>query len=249
MIRFEAIDLYFNRGLPSEVKALDNISLELSQGSFTLLIGSNGSGKSSLLNLLAGTVRQDNGSIYFQGSEISKLADFKRSAFISRIFQNPMQGTAPEMTLLENFRLAALRDGNRRLFTGLNAGFRRQVAEKVSRLGMGLEQRLDQKMGSFSGGQRQALSLLMATWCDTSVLLMDEPTAALDPASAALVFNLARSLVHEKGITCLMVTHNLKQCLQAGTRLIQFAEGKVRHDLSGAEKAQLGFTELAAWFS
>ncbi|MBX7201962.1 MAG: ATP-binding cassette domain-containing protein, partial [Bacteroidia bacterium] len=181
--------------------------------------------------------------------EISKLADYQRSGFISRIFQNPMQGTAPEMTLLENFRLAALRGGNRRLRTGLNADFRKQVAEEVSRLNMGLEERLEQKMGSFSGGQRQALSLLMATRGETSVLLMDEPTAALDPASAALVFNLACSIVKEKAITCLMVTHDLKHCLQAGTRLIQFAEGRIRRDLSGAEKAQLGFAELAAWFA
>jgi putative ABC transport system ATP-binding protein len=248
MIRLDSISLTFNKGLAAEVKALDRLNLEIEAGTFTLVLGANGSGKSSLLNILAGSILPDSGQINFKNQNITRWPDYKRSAFIARIFQDPLKGTAPGMSLLENFRLASLRNNTRGLQTGLNRNFRRLVAEQVSSLEMGLENRLDQLMGSFSGGQRQALSLLMATWCKADLLLMDEPTAALDPSSAATVFNLAQKIIREKGITCLMVTHDLKYCIQAGDRILLFSEGKVTRDLKGQSKKDLNYNDVANWF-
>jgi putative tryptophan/tyrosine transport system ATP-binding protein len=249
MIRLESVKVVYNRGTTSEIKALDLPILELASGSFTMVVGSNGSGKSSLLNLLAGNLHPAQGRVFFHNKDITMVPDHVRSTFIARIFQDPLKGTAPEMSLLENFRLAALRDKTKSLHTGLNHAFKQKVADQVARLQMDLESRLDQPMGTFSGGQRQALSLLMATWCRADLLLMDEPTAALDPASASLVFNLAQSIIREKGITCLMVTHDLKYCLQAGDRIIQFSEGQVLKDLGEEEKSLLSLTDLVNWFA
>ena len=249
MIEIKQLSKTFHPGTAREVKAVNELSLQLEAGSFTLLLGSNGSGKSTLLNLLAGTLLPDAGSIRIHEKEVQKLPAFKRSASIARIFQDPTAGTAPDLSLIDNFRLAALRTQSKGFQLGVNAAFRKQVAEHVSVLGMGLENRLNQAMGSFSGGQRQALSLLMATFDALDVLLLDEPTAALDPRSAAMVLDLSRSIVAEKKITAVMVTHELRHCMQLGNRIIQMSEGKIIRDVRGNEKESLRLEELVNWFS
>lgn len=249
MIRLENISVRFNKGLSAEVLALDNLHMELEQGSFNLIIGSNGSGKSTLLNLLAGNIFPDSGRILFQEKQIQKWPDFKRSGLISRVFQDPLYGTAPDLSMIENFRLASLRGATKKIHTGINKAFRQEISQLVEQLQMGLERRLDQPMRSFSGGQRQALSLIMATCRPSMLLLMDEPTAALDPKSAAIVFSLAQKIIREKGITGLMVTHEMKYCIQAGDRIIQFHEGKIIRDLNREQKKSLSLAEMAEWFA
>ena len=248
MIEISQLSKTFHAGTAREVKAVNNVNLQLEAGSFTLLLGSNGSGKSTLLNLLAGTALPDAGKILIQGKEIQSLPAYKRSASIARIFQDPTAGTAPDLSLIDNFRLAALRTKAKGFQLGVNSAFRKQVAEHISVLGMGLENRLNQPMGSFSGGQRQALSLLMATFDSLDVLLLDEPTAALDPRSAALVIDLSRRIVAEKKITAVMVTHELRHCMQLGNRIIQMCEGKIIRDVAGKEKEGLRLEELVNWF-
>lgn len=249
MIEISHLSKTFHAGTVREVKAVNDVNLQLEAGSFTLLLGSNGSGKSTLLNLLAGTTLPDAGNIRIQGKEIQGLPAYKRSASIARIFQDPTAGTAPDLSLIDNFRLAALRTKSKGFQLGVNSAFRKQVANHVSVLGMGLENRLNQPMGSFSGGQRQALSLLMATFDTLDVLLLDEPTAALDPRSAALVIDLSRRIVAEKNITAVMVTHELRHCTQIGNRIIQMSEGKIIRDVAGKEKDALRLEELVNWFA
>ena len=249
MIEISQLSKTFHAGTAREVKAVNNVNLQLEAGSFTLLLGSNGSGKSTLLNLLAGTALPDAGKILIQGKEIQSLPAYKRSASIARIFQDPTAGTAPDLSLIDNFRLAALRTKTKGFQLGVNSAFRQQVAEHISVLGMGLENRLNQPMGSFSGGQRQALSLLMATFDSLDVLLLDEPTAALDPRSAALVIDLSQRIVAEKKITAVMVTHELRHCMQLGNRIIQMSEGKIIRDVAGKEKEGLRLEELVNWFT
>lgn len=249
MIEISQLSKTFHAGTAREVKAVNNVNLQLEAGSFTLLLGSNGSGKSTLLNLLAGTALPDAGKILIQGKEIQSLTAYKRSASIARIFQDPTAGTAPDLSLIDNFRLAALRTKTKGFQLGVNSAFRQQVAEHISVLGMGLENRLNQPMGSFSGGQRQALSLLMATFDSLDVLLLDEPTAALDPRSAALVIDLSQRIVAEKKITAVMVTHELRHCMQLGNRIIQMSEGKIIRDVAGKEKEGLRLEELVNWFT
>ena len=181
MLEINDINLTFHEGTSREVKAIKHVNLAIEKGSFTLLLGSNGSGKSTLLNILAGTLFPNSGTIILDGKQLQTIQAYRRSAYIARVFQNPILGTAPDLTLLDNFRIASLRTQSKGLKIGINAAFRKKVAEHVSILNLGLENRLDQLMGSFSGGQRQALSLLMATFDTLDLLLLDEPTAALDP--------------------------------------------------------------------
>ena len=249
MIRLEDISVCYNQGMASEVTALDKLNLKIKEGTFTLVIGSNGSGKSTLLNILAGSLIPDQGRILFNESEIQHLPDYRRSNFVARVFQDPAIGTAQDLSLLENFRLASLRGLRKKIRNGLSSKFRMEIAETVAELQMGLEKRLDEPMRTFSGGQRQAISLLMATYRPSDLLLMDEPTAALDPRSASLVFSLAMKLIKEKRITCLMVTHELKYCMESVDRVIQFSEGKVLRDINKRERKDLDIIELASWFS
>jgi putative ABC transport system ATP-binding protein len=239
----------FHSGTDQEVKALQDVSLEVPTGEFVVIIGTNGSGKSTLLNLIQGSKLPTNGTITLNGAIISELPEHKRSPWISMVFQNPAHGTAPDMSILENFRIAALRTTSKGIGIGNNKKFRQQVKEKVAALDMGLENKIDQSMGSLSGGQRQALTLLMGVMDNTSLLLMDEPTAALDPKSARVVMELANKINQELGITLLLITHSMKDALQYGNRLIMFDKGIIVKDLDQATKKSLTLTAMLEWFS
>jgi putative ABC transport system ATP-binding protein len=248
MIELKNITLVFNPGKPGEVSALRDLSLKLKKGSFNMVIGANGSGKSSLLNAMAGNIRPSAGSILMLGKDITQWPVFERSRFIARIFQNPSAGTAPTLSLIENFRLASLRTRSKGPFAGISKDFRKVVASHLSILDMGLENRLDQAMGSFSGGQRQALSLLMATFDHVDLLLLDEPTAALDPRSADLVLHLAHKIIREKQLTALMVTHDLRHCFSGIDRLIHIDQGRLRRDVDPEELSGYTLANLREWF-
>jgi putative ABC transport system ATP-binding protein len=249
MIHIKNISKIYNKGNEDEVSALKDVSIEIPQGEFVVIIGTNGSGKSTMLNLLLGTQIPTQGNIVVNNNDITTLPEFKRSKWISMVFQNPAHGTAPELSILENFRLASLRAGKKKLSIGINDDFRKTVEEKVASLGMGLEKKLDQPMGSLSGGQRQALTLLMGVMDKTDILLMDEPTAALDPKSSQVVMQLADKINKELGITIVLVTHSMKDALQYGNRLLMFHGGTILRDLNGKDKAQLQLSSLQEWFS
>jgi len=249
MLEINDVNLTFHAGTVQEVNALKHINLIIEKGSFTLLLGSNGSGKSTLLNILAGTLFPNSGTVILDGKELQTTQAYRRSPLIARVFQNPTLGTAPDLTLLDNFRIASLRTQPKGLKIGINAAFRRKVADHVSILNLGLENRLDQFMGSFSGGQRQALSLLMATFDSLDLLLLDEPTAALDPRSAELVLTLATLIIKEKNLTAIMVTHELQHCIKVGDRIIQLDQGEVIRDISAIQKSSLKLEEVFAWFA
>lgn len=248
MISLQHITKVFNKGKVNEVTALQDVSLEINKGEFVVMIGSNGSGKTTLLNIVAGSEICSSGSVMINGTNATHLAEHQRSKWMARVFQNPFNGTAPDLTILDNFRLAALRAQSKNLSIGINAAFKKTVQDKIAMLGMGLENKINQPMGSLSGGQRQALTLLMSVMDNTDILLLDEPTAALDPRSAAVVLTLADKLIKEYNLTALFVTHNLKDAHQYGTRLIQMQEGKLLRDVTGAKKDKLPLQELFAWF-
>ena len=230
------------------VHALQDISLQIPQGEYVIVIGANGSGKSTLLNAIAGSFLPDAGEIYLQEESVTRLANWQRSRYIARLFQNPLMGTAPELSILENFRLAALRTQTKRLSIGTGKEFRISVADSIAKLGMGLENRLDRAMGSLSGGQRQALTLLMSTMDDCKILLMDEPCSALDPRSSELIMELADKIIREQQRTALLVTHRLKDCIAYGDRVIFMEEGAISKDYTGNEKQQLTMEQLYAYF-
>ncbi len=251
MLRISNLSVTYNRGSDLEFRALQQLNLELKVGEFIVLLGANGSGKSTLLNVLTGHTKPDfgAGAIILDGADITRKQSFKRSTQIGRVFQHPSDGIAGELSVLENFRLAALRGDSRGLRIGTTAAFRKLVQERIAILGMGLEDKLERSAGSFSGGQRQALSLLMATFNKPKLLLLDEPTAALDPKSAEIVFELACSIICEHQITAIMVTHDLRHCLRAGSRIIQLHEGQIKEDISGLEKQQITLADIQAWFA
>ncbi len=249
MIHIKNISKIYNKGKEDEVSALRDISIEIPQGEFVVIIGTNGSGKSTILNLLLGATTPTHGNVIVNNIDITALPEYKRSKWISMVFQNPAHGTAPELSILENFRLASLRAGKKKLSIGINDGFRKTVKEKVASLGMGLENKLEQPMGSLSGGQRQALTLLMGVMDKTDILLMDEPTAALDPKSSQVVMQLADKINKELGITIVLVTHSMKDALQYGNRLLMFHGGSIMRDLNKTDKSQLQLSSLQAWFS
>lgn len=248
MIEVQHISKVFNKGGEDEVRALRDVSVSIKKGDFAMIIGSNGSGKSTFFNIIQGTNLPDEGKVILHGKEITRITEHRRSRMISRVFQNPAMGTAPDLSIAENFRLAALRAGSRNLIIGNNIHFREIVKKRISTLGMGLEKKLDRPMGSLSGGQRQALTLLMGVMDETSVLLMDEPTAALDPKSADTILRLADTMNKETGLTILLITHSLKDAFRYGNRLIQFREGRIAKDLGQAEKEKLRIEEMLEWF-
>jgi putative ABC transport system ATP-binding protein len=213
-----------------------------------VIIGANGSGKTTLLNIISGAERATNGKVIINNEDVTSFAEFKRSKWIARVFQNPFTGTASDLSILDNFRLAALRTQHKNLTIGINTAFRKKVQDNISKLGMGLENKIDQLIGSLSGGQRQALTLLMSVMDKANILLLDEPTAALDPKSSALILELADKLIKEFHLTAICITHNLKDAQQYGTRLIQFDQGNVLRDLNEEQKSAILLPDMFGWF-
>jgi len=246
----ELTNLYktFNYGTPDEVNALSGVSLAIAAGSFTVILGTNGSGKSTLLNAVAGSFIVDSGSIKLNGRDITKLAEYERAAYIGRVFQNPFSGTAPNMTIAENLSIASMRGKLRGFSLAFGGGALEEFYERVKNLNMGLEDRLDNNIGSLSGGQRQALTLLMACWNKPELLLLDEHTAALDPKTAAKVLELTRKAIEKDGLTTFMVTHSMQQAVNMGDRIVMVHKGKIIHDFSGADKKALKTKDLYELF-
>lgn len=248
MIEIKEASKIFHPDTAQQTIALNNINLKINKGEFLVLVGSNGSGKSTLLNAIAGVTSLTKGKIIFDGSDVTSLQDFERSKWVAKIFQNPLAGTAPDLTVLDNFRMAALRTKNKSLRTGISNKFIESVQEKINVLSLGLENKVYNKMGSLSGGQRQALTLLMAVMDNCKVLLMDEPTASLDPRSAETVMSIAQKLISKNNLTAILVTHNMKDAIHYGNRIIQMKEGKILRDLKKEEKFNLTLNELYEWF-
>ncbi|GGA59684.1 ABC transporter ATP-binding protein [Pseudoclavibacter endophyticus] len=248
MLELQGISKTFFPGTVNERVALAGVDLTMNEGDFVTVIGSNGAGKSTLLNALSGKLRVDSGKILLDGTHIGGLAEHARARFVGRVFQDPMAGTAPDLTIEQNLALAYRRGATRGLSLGLTRGRREHFAEQLARLELGLEHRLRAKVGLLSGGQRQALSLLMASFTNPRVLLLDEHTAALDPQRAAQVTQLTRDIVSSAGLTTLMVTHNMQQALDLGNRLIMMHDGRIILELSADEKAQATVDDLLGEF-
>ncbi|CEA07132.1 Bicarbonate transport ATP-binding protein CmpD [Arthrobacter saudimassiliensis] len=244
MLKIENIKKTFFAGTVNERVALDGISLDLAAGDFITVIGSNGAGKSTLLNMVSGKLRPDAGSVRIDGQDVTRLQDFQRARFIGRVFQDPMAGTSPQMTIEQNMSIAWERGKRRGLGFGVSAKKREIFCEELTSLELGLEKRLKAKVGLLSGGQRQALSLLMATFSEPKILLLDEHTAALDPQRAALVSRLTGEIVARHRLTTLMVTHNMQQALDLGNRLIMMHEGRIILDLDASQKAGMTVPDL-----
>ena len=249
MLKLENISLTFNPGTVNEKKALTNFSLHLPAGDFVTILGSNGAGKSTLFNTIAGTYTPDSGKVYLDGKDITQLPDYKRSKEIGRLFQDPLKGTAPNMTIEENLVLAYLRANHTKSpFSMVSKADRAEFRERLAMLNLGLEDRMDMSVGLLSGGQRQALTLLMATLVTPKILLLDEHTAALDPGTAEVVLELTKKIVAENNITCLMITHNLASSLAIGNRTIMMADGRVVLDIGGEERKGLTVDDLLQRF-
>lgn len=249
MIALHDVQKKFNAGTVNEVNALQKINLEIGEGEFVTIIGTNGSGKSTLLNILAGTILPDSGTIQINKKDVTDRKDFERAHFIARVFQNPFMGTAPEMTIAENLLLAFLRGKRHHLKIGLNKTRREFFRQRLAELEMQLEDRLDNIIGSLSGGQRQAVSLLMAVIRRPDVLLLDEHTAALDPKSAAQITKLTKSFVEKERLTTFMVTHSMQQALDLGDRTIMMHKGRIVDDIPAREKSRLAVDDLLDKFS
>jgi putative tryptophan/tyrosine transport system ATP-binding protein len=248
MLNVHEIRKTFNAGTPNEVRSLQGVTLTLEEGSFVILIGTNGSGKSTLLNAVAGSFLVDSGRIMLSGKDVTRWPEHRRAGMVGRVFQNPFSGTAPNLSIAENLALAARRGLGRGLGWALNAPLRQRMQETVRSLGMGLEDRLDNIIGNLSGGQRQALTLLMATWLKPKLLLLDEHTAALDPKSADQVIQLSDQIIQRDKLTTLMVTHSMHQAVNLGDRLIMMHRGQVLHDFQGSEKRRLRVDDLMSRF-
>ena len=231
----------FNPGTVNEKKAICDLSLHLDKGDFVTIIGSNGAGKSTLFNAISGSFYTDEGNIILNDKDITLMPEHKRAQIIGRLFQDPMRGSAPGMTIEENMALAC---GGGGWLHYLNKAEKEEFRERLSRLGMGLEDRMKQPVGLLSGGQRQALTLLMATAIPPQLLLLDEHTAALDPATADKVIEITRQVVAEHNITCMMVTHNMHQALEMGNRTIMMSEGNIVFDVKGEERAGMTVNDL-----
>ncbi len=232
----------------NEVKALRDIDLTIQEGSFTAIIGTNGSGKSTLLNAIAGTFIPDSGSILLAGQPITFWPEFQRAKLIGRVFQNPFAGTAAEMTIAENIVMAMRRGLSHPLSKAVTSKARAEIKERVSVLKMGLEDRLDNPIGTLSGGQRQALTLLMATWLKPKILLLDEHTAALDPKSAAKVAELTKYIVDKEKLTAMMVTHSMQQAVDLPDRIVMMHKGKIVADYQKEHKQRVRIPDLLATF-
>ncbi len=248
MLTLTGVRKTFNPGTVNEKIALAGIDLHLERGDFVTVIGGNGAGKSTMLNSIAGVFPIDSGTILLGGNDISRLPEHARARYLGRVFQDPMRGTAADMQIDENLAFAARRGKSRTLRWGISKAEREEYTEELAKLGLGLETRLSDKVGLLSGGQRQALTLLMATLQRPDLLLLDEHTAALDPKTAAKVLELTEQIVGEENLTTLMVTHNMHDAIRLGNRLIMMSDGKIIYDVRGEEKAHLHRADLMAKF-
>jgi len=248
MLEISNLEKTFHPNTPNEVRALRDVSLSLQQGSFLLIIGTNGSGKSTLLNAVAGAFLADRGQITLAGRRITRWPEHHLAKLIGRVFQNPFSGTAPNMSIAENLALAARRGRRRGFGWALNRKTREAFRQRIRSLNMGLENRLDNAIGTLSGGQRQALTLLMASWLKPELLLLDEHTAALDPKSADQVIRLTREIVQRDKLTTLMVTHSMQQAVHLGDRIVMMHRGQILHDLQGPERARVRPEDLLKRF-
>ncbi len=248
MLKLSHVKKTFNAGTVTEKRALTGVDLTLADGDFVTVIGGNGAGKSTLLNMIAGVYPLDSGTIELDGVDISRLSEPRRAKYLGRVFQDPMRGTAADMQIDENLALARRRGKRRGLAWGITKQEKDEYPELLARLGLGLEKRMTAKVGLLSGGQRQALTLLMATLTDPKLLLLDEHTAALDPKTAAKVLDLTEQIVAERGLTTLMVTHNMNDAIRLGNRLIMMCDGRVIYDVAGEEKKRLTVPDLLRKF-
>ncbi len=248
MVRLQNIKKTFFAGTANEKKALDGLNFQINEGDFITIIGSNGAGKSSMLNALSGAWLVDDGKIFIDGIDVTNLPEFKRAKYIGRVFQDPMNGTAADMQIDENMALALRRGKFRTLRLGLTNKERELFKKKLEILDLGLEERATTKVGLLSGGQRQALTLLMATLKKPKVLLLDEHTAALDPKTAAKVLDVTEKLVEKDNITTIMITHNMRDAIKYGNRLIMMYDGKIIFDVSKEEKQNLKIQDLLLKF-
>lgn len=251
MLEIQNISKTFNPGTINEKKALSGLSLRLKKGDFATIVGSNGAGKSTMFNAITGQFYVDEGEIILDGENITFKKEHKRSKLIGHLFQDPLKGTAPGMSIEENMALAYLRasKGNHSFFSRIGKKDKEKFREHLSLLNMGLEDRMKQPVGLLSGGQRQALTLLMATMVTPKLLLLDEHTAALDPATAEKVLELTRNIVAERKITCLMVTHNMHQALELGNRTLMMNQGKIIFDVEGDKRKEMTVDDLLEKFS
>jgi putative ABC transport system ATP-binding protein len=248
VLTVENVNMTFAAGTVNARVALRDVSLHLAPGEFVTVIGSNGAGKSTLLNVVAGTIRADSGTVTIDGRDVTRLSDHQCARYIGRVFQNPASGTAPHMTIEENLAMALERGKRRGLRWGVSKAKRARFREELTALEQGLDARLEDWVSLLSGGQRQALSLLMATFSEPKILLLDEHTAALDPQRAALVSRLTTEIVERFGLTTLMVTHNMDQALRLGNRLVMMHEGQIVLDLDSERKARMTVQGLLAEF-
>ena len=249
MLELKNIRKTFNPGTVNEKVALNNLNLTLHDGDFVTVIGGNGAGKSTMLKLIAGTFLPDCGQILLDGKDITRLPEYKRAEYLGRVFQDPMMGTAATMQIEENMALAARRGMKRTLRPGITRGDRADYREQLKLLDLGLEDRMTAKVGLLSGGQRQALTLLMASLRRPRLLLLDEHTAALDPKTAAKVLDATQRIVEQNGLTTLMITHNMRDAIAYGNRLVMMYEGRIVVDVSGEEKKKLTVEQLLNLFS
>ena len=249
MLKINGVYKTFNKGTINEKRALNGVDLELNEGDFVTIIGGNGAGKSTLLNSICGVFPIDSGSIVIDGINVTRLPEHKRAKYLGRVFQDPMMGTAADMWIEENMSLAYRRGQRRGLKWAITSKERKIYKEMLSQLGLGLENRLSSKVGLLSGGQRQALTLLMAVMRKPKLLLLDEHTAALDPKTAATVLELSEKFISEDNLTTLMITHNMKDAITHGNRLIMMHEGRVIYNVSGEEKKKLTVDDLLTKFA
>jgi putative tryptophan/tyrosine transport system ATP-binding protein len=248
MLELNQIHKIFNEGTPDEKIAIDHVNLTLKPGDFVTVIGSNGAGKSTLMNIISGVLVPDIGDIQIAGKNVTAMSEYKRSKMIGRVFQDPMAGTAPSMTIEENLAMAYSRNKTRTFRRGVTKKRRDYFREVLESLHLGLENRLSAKVGLLSGGERQALSLLMATFTEPSILLLDEHTAALDPSRAELITNLTREIVAKYQLTTLMVTHNMQQAIDLGNRLIMMDKGQIILEVDAENKKNLTIEGLLEEF-